>query len=174
VTIGGTPITTVVAGSPYSFTPTTANALGSTLSFSIVNRPSWATFNPTTGQLAGTPPNSGSYAAITVSVSDGRTTASLAPFTVTVTPSPSSSVTLSWAAPTQNTDGSALTNLTGYIIYYGNTASTLNQSVTLNSPGVLTYVITDLAAGSWYFAVKAVSSSGVESALSAVASTTIG
>src|SRR5262249_40767275 len=102
------------------------------------------------------------------------TTASLAPFTVTVTPSPSSSVTLSWAAPTQNTDGSALINLTGYIIYYGNTASTLNQSVTLKSPGVLTYVISDLAAGTWYFAVKAVSSSGVESALSAVASTTIG
>lgn len=174
LTISGTPITTVVAGSPYSFTPSTVNAGGSALSFSIANQPSWATFYPATGQLAGTPDSSGSYAGITISVSNGRTTASLAPFTVTVTSTPSSSVTLSWVAPTLNTNGSALTNLTGYIIYYGNSASTLSQSVTIDSPGVLTYVMSNLTAGTWYFAVAAVTSSGVQSAYSAVGSTTIG
>jgi hypothetical protein len=175
VTISGTPITTVIAGSTYSFTPSTANANGNALTFSISNLPAWATFNTNTGQLAGTPAASGSYPGITISVSNGQTFASLAPFVVTVTaPANVASVTLSWLAPTQNTDGSALTNLTGYRIYYGSSASTLNQSVALSSPGALTYVIDNLTAGTWYFAVKAVNSSGTESALSAVASTTIG
>ncbi|TMN63495.1 hypothetical protein CWB85_21680, partial [Pseudoalteromonas sp. S1727] len=57
------------------------------LSFSIINKPSWASFNTSTGELSGTPDNShvGSYAAITISVSDGTVSASLAPFTLAVT-----------------------------------------------------------------------------------------
>jgi Fibronectin type III domain len=89
------------------------------------------------------------------------------------TPS-SKSATLSWDAPTTNTNGTALTDLAGYRIYYGSSAKELSQSVTINSVGMLTYVIDDLAPGTWYFAVMAVTSAGTESALSNVVEKTIG
>jgi len=174
VTISGTPATTDVVGTPYSFAPVTANTNGATPTFSVSNLPAWATFNAATGQLSGTPTAAGSYAGITISVSNGQTSASLAPFTVLVTaPTSTASVTLSWLAPTQNTDGSTITNLSGYRIYYGTDPNALAQTITLNSPSLLTYVVGNLAGGTWYFAIKAVNSNGVESNLSAVASTVI-
>lgn len=90
---------------------------------------------------------------------------------------PTSSVgmaTLSWEAPTRTTSGGALTNLGGYRIYYGTDKSALSQTVSINSVGMQTYVIDNLGAGTWYFAIRAVTNSGVESALSAVVSKTIG
>jgi hypothetical protein len=115
----------------------------------------------------------GTYANITISVSDGVSTSSLPAFAIAVTaPSSTGSVTLSWVAPTQNSDGSALTDLSGFRIYYGTTASALSQTVSL-SVGTLTYVMSNLKSGTWYFAIKAINSAGVESALSAVGSTTI-
>jgi len=81
---------------------------------------------------------------------------------------------LSWQAPTTNTDGAALTDLAGYRIYYGMNADDLTQTVQLTSVGLQTYVIEDLGSGAWYFAVKAVTGTGVESALSDVVSKTIG
>jgi hypothetical protein len=83
------------------------------------------------------------------------------------------SATLSWEAPTTNTNGTALTNLAGYRIYYGSSATDLSQKVQLNGVGVQTYVFDNLQAGTWYFAVMAVTNSGVESALSNKVSTTI-
>jgi len=76
-TISGTPPANVVAGQAYSFAPSASDPGGNALTFSIVNRPSWATFSTTTGQLTGTPTaaNVGSYANITISVSDGTLTA---------------------------------------------------------------------------------------------------
>jgi hypothetical protein len=85
----------------------------------------------------------------------------------------STSATLSWEAPTTNTNGTALTNLAGYRIYYGSSATDLSQKVQLNGVGVQTYVFDNLQAGTWYFAVMAVTSAGVESALSNKVSTTI-
>ena len=82
--------------------------------------------------------------------------------------------TLSWQAPTTNTDGAALTNLAGYRIYYGLNADDLTQTVQLTSVGLQTYVIDDLGSGTWYFAIKAVTRVGVESALSEIVSKTIG
>jgi Fibronectin type III domain len=83
------------------------------------------------------------------------------------------SATLSWEAPTTNTNGSPLTNLAGYRIYYGTSATDLSQNVQLNGVGVQTYVFDNLQAGTWYFAVMAVTSAGVESALSNRVSATI-
>jgi len=80
---------------------------------------------------------------------------------------------LSWSPPTQNTDGSALTNLAGYRISYGRAANSLTQTATIANPGVSSYVIENLASGTWYFAVKAYTSSGSESALSNIASKSI-
>jgi len=87
--------------------------------------------------------------------------------------SASDSVTLSWAAPTENTDGSALTNLAGYVIYYGSTGNTMTQKINITSVGMLNYVVSNLNAGTWYFEILAVNSSGVESNPSGVVSTTI-
>jgi hypothetical protein len=86
----------------------------------------------------------------------------------------STTATLSWEAPTANTNGSALTNLAGYKIYYGASPTKMTDSVQIKSVGVQTYVIDNLAAGTWYFAIMAVTSAGTESALSNVVSLTIG
>jgi hypothetical protein len=82
--------------------------------------------------------------------------------------------TLSWQAPTTTTAGTALTDLAGYRIYYGTDSGDLTQSVQISSVGIQTYVIDDLGAGTWYFAIRAVTVAGVESALSDVVSKTIG
>ena len=82
-------------------------------------------------------------------------------------------VTLSWSAPTQNTNGSALTNLAGYIIYYGTSASAMTQTIDINTVGMLTYVVGDLSAGSWYFQIVAVNSAGEQSTPSATVNASI-
>jgi hypothetical protein len=83
------------------------------------------------------------------------------------------SATLSWEAPTTTTNGSALTDLSGYRIYYGLDAQDLSETINLATVGMQTYVIDNLASGTWYFAIKAVTSTGIESALSNVVSKTI-
>ncbi|WP_189608066.1 beta strand repeat-containing protein [Saccharospirillum salsuginis] len=87
-TISGTPATTVAEDVAYSFTPTADDVdLGDTLTFSITNQPSWASFDTATGTLSGTPTNSdlGTTSGIVISVGDGTTSASLAAFDLTVT-----------------------------------------------------------------------------------------
>lgn len=89
-------------------------------------------------------------------------------------PTGNGTATLSWEAPTTNTDGAPLTNLAGYRIYYGTDENNLVGTVQLDSLGLQTYVIDDLGAGTWYFAVRAFTSAGGESSLSQVVSKTIG
>lgn len=171
--ISGTPTNTVVAGSSYSFQPTASSSDGGTLSFSITNKPSWATFSTATGQLSGTPSSSnvGTDAGIAITVTEGTSTTALAAFTITVvaaatTPTPpqtEGTATLSWAAPTQNTDGSSVTDLSGYVIAYGTSASALTQTVTVSNAATTSYTIQNLVAGTWYFAISAVESGGVSS-----------
>jgi len=93
--ISGTPATTVVERSAYSFTPTASDAdvgIGGELTFSIVNMPSWATFNTTTGRLSGTPARgtARTYSGIVIRVSDdgGSTHVSLPTFAIQVTALP--------------------------------------------------------------------------------------
>jgi hypothetical protein len=81
--------------------------------------------------------------------------------------------TVSWEAPTTTTEGTALTDLAGYRIYYGLSESDLNQSVKLNSVGLQTYMLDNLGQGTWYFAVRAVTSLGVESPLSEIVTKTL-
>jgi len=89
-------------------------------------------------------------------------------------PTDNGTATLSWQAPTTDTDGAPLTNLAGYRIYYGTSASDLSQTVQIAGVGIQTYVIDGLSPGTWYFAMTAVTSTGVESALSDIVSKTIG
>jgi hypothetical protein len=83
------------------------------------------------------------------------------------------SATLDWTPPTANSDGSALTNLAGYTVYYGTSPDNLTQSVKISNPGLTAYTLSNLTSGTWYFAVTSYSSAGVESTRSGVISTKI-
>ncbi len=85
-------------------------------------------------------------------------------------PTATGSVTLSWNPPTQNTDGTALTNLAGYKVYWGTDQNEYTNSVDVNNPGIATYVIEQLTPATWYFAVTSVNSAGAESSYSNVSS----
>ncbi len=175
--ISGTPPTTAKVGTAYSFRPTATDANNDPLTFSITNKPSWASFSTSTGQLSGTPSTTGTYSNILIKVSDGKTSAQLAAFSIAVSSSTTSpttgAATLSWTPPTRNTDGSTLTNLAGYRISYGTSATSLSKTVTVANPGIASYVVDGLARGTWYFSIKAYTSSGTESSASGVASKTV-
>ena len=108
-----------------------------------------------------------------ISVSDGTAVASLPAFSLSVLQVANGTATVNWTPPTTNTDGSALTDLAGYRVAYGNSASSLDQSASLSNPGLTTYTVNNLASGTWFFAVYAVNSTGVESGISNVATKTI-
>jgi hypothetical protein len=165
-----------VVGSPWSFTPTASDPDGDTLTFSISGKPAWMSFDSTTGRLSGTPASSnvGAYEGIVISVSDGKATASLSAFTLTVTePQPvTGSATVSWTPPTERVDGTPITSISKYTIYYSRNSTKLDQVINV-SAGVTRYVIENLEEGTWYFAVTATCDKGLESAKSATASKTI-
>jgi hypothetical protein len=173
--ISGSPATSIVQGNAYSFQPTASDPDGNALTYSITNAPSWATFSTTTGRLQGTPGAGqvGTYSNIVIRVSDGTASASLPAFAITVLAVANGSATLSWTPPTTNTDGSALTNLAGYRVRWGPAAGNYTNSVTLNNAGLTSYVLGNLAPGTYYFVVTALSSTGAESQFSNVASKTI-
>ena len=78
----------------------------------------------------------------------------------------SSSVSLSWEAPTQNNDGSPITNLAGYKIHYGTSSDSYTETVALSNAGLTRYVIDNLKSGTYYFAITAYNAQGIESSLS--------
>ena len=176
-TITGTPATTATVGTAYAFTPTAKDANGDALTFKVSGQPSWATFSTSTGKLSGTPSAAGSTSAIIISVTDGKATTALPTFAINVSSSSpgttTGAATLSWSPPTRNTDGSTLTNLAGYKINYGTSASSLTKSITVSNPGIASYVVENLTAGTWYFAIKAYTGTGTESALSSVATKSV-
>lgn len=77
---------------------------------------------------------------------------------------------LTWVPPTQNTDNTPLTNLAGYRVNWGTSATALTQVVQLADPGQTAYTISNLTPGTWYFGVRAYTTQGAESALSNVVS----
>jgi hypothetical protein len=82
-------------------------------------------------------------------------------------------VTLSWDMPTRNADGSALTDLTGYAIYYGTSADNLTMRQVVSGSNSLSTTLSNLNLSNsltYYFAITAVSSIGGESARSPVVS----
>lgn len=178
-TISGTPSTAATVGTAYTFTPKASDTDGDALSFSVQNKPAWASFSAATGALSGTPAtaNVGTYGNIVISVSDGHTSASLAPFSIAVSQSSGSgstgTATVSWSAPTTNTDGSALTDLAGYHVYYGTSPSSLTKVISVASAGATSYTIGSLSSATWYFGVTAYTTSGAESAISSVVSKTV-
>jgi hypothetical protein len=169
--ITGTAITTVSAGQGYSFQPSAADADGDTMHFSVTSMPSWATLDAATGRLTGAPTGAhvGSYEEIEITVSDGHASTKLAQFAITVTAAgtpTSHAVTLSWVPPTENTDGTVLTDLSGYRIVYGVESGQYTQTIELDNAGLTRYVVENLVVGEYFFAIVARTSAGTESAAS--------
>jgi hypothetical protein len=177
LTLTGSPATSVNAGSAYTFQPSVSGTSGA-VTFSITGTPAWATFNTATGELTGTPTSAdvSTSGAITITASDGGTTASIGPFTIAVNTAaglpPTGTATLTWVAPTHNTDGTPITGLAGIRIYYGTNAGALTQTIDVPGPTTTSFIIERLAAGTYYFAVAAYTAAGTESALSNIASKT--
>ena len=119
--ISGAPSSAIIISNAYSFTPNASDPDGDALTFSVQNKPVWAQFSTVTGALTGMPQlgDVGTYTNIGISVSDGDLSSSLPRFSVAVIQNADGSITLSWTAPTENEDGSALTDLAAYKIYYG-------------------------------------------------------
>jgi hypothetical protein len=174
-TLNGTPPTSAREGLAYSFAPTSADSDGDALTFSIVNRPSWASFDTSTGKLSGTPGTGtvGSYANITIKVSDGQATVSLPAFSIDVQQASMGSATLSWQPPTTRTDGTPLTNLAGYRIRYGTALGSYNNVLTIPNGGITSAVVSDLPPATYYFVASAYDTTGAESNNSSAVSKTI-
>ncbi len=171
-TISGSPLLSINVLTAYAFQPSASDPDGNPLTFSIQNRPAWATFNTTTGRLSGTPSiaDVASFNNIIISVTDGTATVSLPAFNLSVLQVSTGSATINWTPPTANTDGSTLTNLSGYRVLYGTNQNDLNQTQAVNNAGATNVTISNLTAGTWYFAVVATNSAGGESDLSNIAS----
>jgi hypothetical protein len=174
-TISGSPLLSILAGVSYSFQPSASDPDGDALTFSIQNRPSWATFSTSTGRLSGTPGllDIALFSNITISVSDGSHVVSLPAFSLSVLNNGSGSATVSWTPPTTNTDGSQLTDLARFRVVYGQAQANLDQSIDVADAAATSQVVSNLTSGTWYFAVVAVNDAGVESDASNVATKTI-
>jgi Putative Ig domain len=184
----GTPPSSVVAGTSYLFQPAVSQG-GGVVTFNILGQPAWASFDAATGALTGTPAiaDEGTTASITITGSNGSSNSSIGPFTIQVLPPPvappaspappvppaTGSASLSWTAPTENTDGTPITGLAGYHIYYGTSENALNTTITVADATQTSYVIIGLTAGTYYFAVVAYNSAGIDSADSNIVSKTI-
>ncbi len=166
-TISGQPPTTIKVNQTYDFQPYASDPDGDTLRFEIQGRPSWATFNPNSGRLYGTPPvaATGTVADIEIRVTDGLATTALAPFSIAVSEDSGDGVAeLSWTAPTQNTDGTPLQDLAGFNVYYGRLPNALSTKLSIANPNARGTLIGQLTGGTWYFAVSTFTASGIESA----------
>ena len=99
--ISGNPSSQVYTNNEFTFTPSSSDADGDNLSFSITNKPSWLAFNSSTGSLSGTPTQShvGNYNNIQITVSDNSLSTSLSPFNLSVLKPPQVSIE---AIPNEN------------------------------------------------------------------------
>ena len=165
--LSGSPASSVKVGEQYRFTPTATDPDGDSIDFSVANLPSWADFNAQNGSVSGTPGtgSEGTYSNITITASDGTATDTLM-FSIQVTTVASGSVTLSWTAPTENEDGSPLTNLAGFKLYYGTETGRYTESIDIDNPGINTYVVDNLTPDTYFFTATAYNTDGIESGFS--------
>jgi hypothetical protein len=107
--ISGTPATSVTVGQVYRFRPTASDADGNTLTFSIANKPDWASFSSRTGEIVGTPfsNHTRTYSGIVISVRDGTSTVSLPAYSLVVRANSNRSPTISGTPATTARVGTA-------------------------------------------------------------------
>ena len=155
----------------YSFTPSAEDADGDTISFSISNKPRWASFSSVTGELSGQPllGDEGVYAQVVISATDGSATSALPSFSIEVTQVGLGSMSLSWTAPTENSDGTQLMDLAGYNLYYGKSENNYSHRIRIDNPSIDTYLIENLLPDTYYIVATSFNAVGVESAFSNMA-----
>jgi Putative Ig domain len=178
--ISGAPATHITAGSAYRFQPSAKDPDGKRLSFTVEHKPAWASFSIATGLLEGTPSSkqTGAYDDIVISASNGQYSTALPAFNVTVAAATSTApatgtAKLSWKPPSENTNGSKLTDLAGVRIYYGTSESDLSHSVQVAGTSTTTYTVSGLTAGTWYFGAEAYTTAGTTSHLSAIVAASV-
>lgn len=117
--------------------------------------------------------NAGSYYCIAKNAGSTATSSS-ALLSVLAVPK-TASATVRWSAPTAREDGTALpaTDIAGYNLYYSVVSGGAMTKIASLSASDLSYVVTDLTAGTYYFAATTVDSKGMESAMPTPVSTTI-
>ena len=154
-------------GTPFDYQPTAQDPDHDTLRFTAVNLPTWASLDPSSGRISGTPgpAEEGVYESISITVADATHRVTTAPFSITVSPlveSGTGVASLHWEAPPSKVSGEPLDDLAGYRILYGRSSSDLDRSVLITDPAVTSYQFSTLTSGVWYFAVVAVNANGLE------------
>jgi len=174
-TISGSPQTAVMAENDYDFAPTASDPDGDDLMFSAANLPAWASFSTSTGRVSGRPSlaDVGVFENIVISVSDGEYATSLSGFSITVSQTALGSLEVSWTPPTENTDGTTLTDLAGYRIYYGLAEGNYPNQISIDTAGIASYVIENLVPDTYYVVATAINTAGLESSFSNVAIETV-
>ena len=156
-------------GFPYEYLPAATDPDNDVLSFSAENLPPWARIDPASGRISGTPQpgDVGAYESISITVADAAHRISSAPFTITVAAAGNGVAELAWQRPL------SLDDLAGYRIVYGHDRDDMDQSIFVADPSQLSYRFATLQSGAWYFAVIAVSDSGLEGPATPAMSKTI-
>jgi hypothetical protein len=179
-------VTVAVVSAPVGVPTVSITATPTTITSGSRTLITWSTTNATactaTGDWTGSKPLSGAkntgllttdeVFALTCTGPAGTASQS-ATVTVAAAPPTTGEATLSWSAPTTNTNGTPVVPLAGYHVYYGNTASTLTKSIAVSGANTTSAEISGLAAGTWFFAVAADASDGTEGPQSAIGSLTI-
>jgi hypothetical protein len=155
-----------------------SSGTGSTTSSTSTTAP--PTVADTAPATTTTPPTGGTTPPPTGGTTPPPTGGTTPPPTGGTTPPPgggtttsSSSVTLGWVAPTQNSNGTPITGLSGYKIHYGTASQDYTQVVSLANPSLSRYVMDSLSSGTYYFAITAYNAQGIESPLSGEITTTL-
>jgi hypothetical protein len=174
----GAPPPSATVGTKYSFHPMVSPS-SAVVTFAISGQPPWIAFDGSTGALSGTPlaQDEGTTGHIVITARSDSYSTSMTPFTIRVNPATAptavAAAVLSWAAPTENADGSPITDLAGYRIYYGTSPTELTMSVDVAGARSTTYVLKGLDVGTYYFSVVAYNSVGLRSHYSSLASTVL-
>ena len=118
----------------------------------------WTGSKPTTGNEVVGPLLANTSFTLTCSGAGGNAV-------IMITVSVRGVLNLTWVAPTENVDGTPLTDLAGYRIYYGDSSRAYSDSVDVNVISTTSYALT-VPSGSYYVAMTALNLNGDESAYS--------
>jgi hypothetical protein len=177
-TIAAAALEDAQVGSSFDYQPVAADPEGDALRFSAANLPTWASLDPTSGRISGTPGANdvGVYESITITVADATHQVATAPFSINVVQALEAGTgvaSLQWTAPASKVNGSPLDDLAGYRILYGRNGADLDHSVLITDPTLTSYQFATLPSGTWYFAVVAVNAFGLEGPATPVSSKSI-
>jgi len=181
--IAGTPAGTIQANTRYIFQPLATDNTSDPLSYSILNKPCWASFDPATGRLSGMPGDSdaGTDNDIVITVTNGLDTVSLPAFSVQILEDTtatakvtSGSFTVSWTGPNSRADGTELTQaeIGGYRIYYGDTDGYYPHMVEITDGIAEVATVSDIPVGTYYIVMTTYDIDGRESDISEVTTKT--